>query len=84
MIRLKQATLHKYKLIESDQEFDIESDVTVLVGMNEPGKTLILEALAISDYFEADEAFKVNTTHDYPTGNAHATRGHGASGLDDG
>jgi hypothetical protein len=33
MIRLKQATVHKYKSIESDQAFDIESDVTVLVGI---------------------------------------------------
>ena len=64
MIRFKQATVHKYKSFESDQAFDIESDVTILVGMNEPGKTSILEALAKSDYFEADEAFKINTTHD--------------------
>ena len=66
MIRLKQATVHKYKSIESDQTFDIEPDVTVLVGMNESGKTSLLEVLAKSNYFEADEAFKFNTTHDYP------------------
>lgn len=54
MIRLKQATVHKYKSIESDQALDIESDVTVLVGMNESGKTSIFVALAKSNYFEAD------------------------------
>lgn len=66
MITLKQATVHKYKSIESDQTFDIESDVTVLVGMNESGKTSLLEALAKSNYFETDTDFQFNTTHDYP------------------
>lgn len=65
-MKLKEVTIHKYKSIESDQTLAIEDDVTVLVGMNESGKTSILEALAKSNYFQNDAKFKFNTTHDYP------------------
>ena len=66
MIRLTKATILKYKCIENTQEFIVEPDITVLVGMNESGKTSILEALAKVNYFEDDDAFKFNLTHDYP------------------
>ena len=66
MISLKSVTIHKYKCIESDQSFEVDSSITVLVGMNESGKTSVLEALAKTNYFTADERFKFNTTHDYP------------------
>lgn len=46
MIKLINTTIKKYKSIENSQTFAIEDDVTVLVGMNESGKTSILEALA--------------------------------------
>lgn len=65
-MKLKDVTIHKYKSIESDQRFQVENDVTVLVGMNESGKTSILEALAKSNYFQKDSKFQYNTTHDYP------------------
>ena len=66
MINLTKATIHKYKCIESDQSFDVDADVTILVGMNESGKTSILEALAKTNYFTDDNSFKFNATHDYP------------------
>ena len=66
MINLKKATLHKYKCIENDQSFEVDKYITVLVGMNESGKTAILEALAKTNYFEKDKKFIFNTTHDYP------------------
>jgi predicted ATPase len=66
MITLKKATVHKYKCIENDQSFEIDPDVTILVGMNESGKTSILEALAKTNYFVDDPKFKLNSTHDYP------------------
>ena len=66
MIKLTKFTIYKYKSIEQEQCFEVESDVTVLVGMNESGKTSILEALAKTNYFEADEKFELNATHDYP------------------
>ena len=51
MIKLKSVTIHKYKCIESDQSFEIRPDITILVGMNESGKTAILESIAKSNYF---------------------------------
>src|SRR4051812_38257723 len=66
MIKIKTVTIHKYKSIESDQTFNVEDDVTVLVGMNESGKTSVLEALGKTNYFVNDNKFQFSTTHDYP------------------
>lgn len=65
-MKLINATIHKYKSIESDQEFKVEDDITVLVGMNESGKTSVLEAIAKTKYFQNDKKFKFSMTHDYP------------------
>ena len=67
MITLKKATIYKYKCIETEQSFDIEPDVTVLVGMNESGKTSLLEALAKVNYFDTEDAdYHFDMTRDYP------------------
>lgn len=66
MIRLAKATIHRYKTFESEQEFTVEPDVTALVGLNESGKTSILEALAKSNYYQDDPDFEFASTHDYP------------------
>jgi len=65
-MKLSKVTIHKYKSVETEQKFNIEEDITILVGMNESGKTSVLEAIAKSNYFQKDEAFKFNRTHDYP------------------
>lgn len=65
-MKLKYVKIHKYKSFETPQEFELESDITVLVGMNESGKTSALESLAKTHYFQDDEDFKFNPTHDYP------------------
>jgi len=65
-MKLKEVTIHKYKSFESEQKFDLENDVTILVGMNESGKTSALEAIAKTRYFQDDVSFKFNATHDYP------------------
>lgn len=65
-MKLKNVTIHKYKCIETEQKFAVEDDISILVGMNESGKTSVLEAIAKSNYFQNDEAFKFKTTHDYP------------------
>ena len=65
-MKLKKVEIKKYKSFEHSQEFEIENDITILVGMNESGKTSILEAIAKTNYFQDDESFKFNTTHDYP------------------
>jgi predicted ATP-dependent endonuclease of OLD family len=65
-MKLIDVKIHKYKSFETAQEFELEKDITVLVGMNESGKTSALESLAKTHYFQEDEDFKFNPTHDYP------------------
>lgn len=45
-MKLKKITIHKYKSFETEQKFDLEDDITILVGMNKSGKTSALEAIA--------------------------------------
>lgn len=66
MLTLVEAIVHKYKSIETDQKFSINDDVTILVGMNESGKTSVLESIAKTNYFQNDSAFKFDATYDYP------------------
>lgn len=66
MIKLTGVTIHNYKCIEGDQSFAVEDDVTILVGMNESGKTTALEAIEKCNCFEDDSKFVFNATHDYP------------------
>ncbi|HEY8957344.1 AAA family ATPase, partial [Chitinophaga sp.] len=65
-MKLVNATIHKYKSFESDQSFKVEDDITILVGMNESGKTSILESIAKTNYFQDDDHFEFSLTHDYP------------------
>lgn len=66
MISLKKIEIFKYKSFQSHQVMDVNSDITTIVGMNESGKTGILEMMAKTNYFEKDERFKFNSTYDYP------------------
>lgn len=59
MITLEKVEIHKYKSIENTQTFSIDDKITILVGMNESGKTNVLEALAKVNYFNSDEEFKL-------------------------
>lgn len=65
-MKLINVTIDKYKCIESSQSFDINDGITILVGMNESGKTSVLESIAKTKYFQEDESFKFNLTFDYP------------------
>jgi len=65
-MKLINVTIHKYKSFEQEQNFEVEDDVTILVGMNESGKTSVLESIAKTNYFQKDKKFKFNLTHDYP------------------
>lgn len=65
-MKLKKVVIHKYKSISDKQEFLVEDDITILVGMNESGKTSALEVVAKTNYFQPDEQFKFSLTHDYP------------------
>lgn len=65
-MKLKQITIQKFKCIENDQTFDVQDDITILVGMNESGKTSILQAIAKTNYFQEDKDFKFDLVPDYP------------------
>lgn len=65
-MKLINVEIHKYKSFETNQRFELDKDITILVGMNESGKTAALEAIAKTNYFQDDDLFRFNLTHDYP------------------
>jgi predicted ATP-dependent endonuclease of OLD family len=66
MFLLKKAVVKKYKSYNTEQEVELEDDITTLVGKNESGKTAFLEALAKLNYFTEDESFEFDEIQDYP------------------
>lgn len=64
---LVSANVGPFKSIDNPQEVKIAPNVTVLVGMNEAGKTVFLQALQKSDDVLGVEKF--NTVDDYPRKN---------------
>ncbi len=66
MIKLTNVTIHRFKGYESEQSIEVDQNVTIIVGMNESGKTAALEALAKTNYFQEDDKFKFDVIHDYP------------------
>lgn len=67
-MRLVKAKIRRYRSIEELDEFDIEPDVTCLVGKNESGKTATLQALFKS---RAIDGTTFDDSLDYPS---HKTR----------
>jgi predicted ATP-dependent endonuclease of OLD family len=65
-MKLKNVKIHKYRCIETEQEFSVDSKSTILVGVNESGKTSVLNAIASACYFEKDADFEYDMTRDYP------------------
>ena len=65
---LKKVTIHKYKSFLTEQTFEVENQITRIVGKNESGKTALLEALAKARYFENNAEFVFNKDLDYPRG----------------
>lgn len=64
---LEKVKIYQYKTYEIEQEVSIEKDYTALVGMNESGKTGLLEAITkANSYRESDTLSKFNITSDYP------------------
>jgi hypothetical protein len=63
-MRLVSAKVGPYKSIDTPVEVPIEKGVTVLVGMNESGKTVFLEALQKSD--DIFDRAKFGPIDDYP------------------
>lgn len=63
-MKLKEATIRRYRSIDEMDGFAVEPDVTCLVGKNESGKTAVLQALNKS--FSQDKT-KFDEVLDYPT-----------------
>ena len=63
---LKKVRIHKYKSFLTEQSYEVEPQITRIVGKNESGKTALLEALAKSNYFEDNTEFRFNKDLDYP------------------
>ena len=67
-VKLTKISIHNFRCIETEQTVDISPDVTVLVGMNESGKTSMLEAMAKTNCYN-DDSFKFDLQNDYPRRN---------------
>jgi predicted ATPase len=65
-MKLTKATIRKYKCFSEEQSFEVDPQVTILVGKNESGKTAVLQALAKSNYFTDDSDFTFEPIIDYP------------------
>lgn len=63
-MQIVSAVVGPFKSINSPQKVEIESDVTVLVGMNEAGKMVFLQALQKAD--DAQDLAGFDPVHDYP------------------
>ena len=63
-MKLVYANIQRYRSISEPTEFDVESDVTALVGKNESGKTAVLQSLYKSN--PVDRA-KFDPDLDYPS-----------------
>lgn len=63
-MKLVHVNIQRYRSISEPTEFDVEPDVTALVGKNESGKTAVLQSLYKSD--PVDLA-KFDPDLDYPS-----------------
>lgn len=63
-MKLTKAHITKYKSIEDSTPVDIDENVTVLVGVNEAGKSAFLESLYKAESVLDDEEY--NEVFDYP------------------
>lgn len=63
-MKLIKATVKKFRSVNEPQAIDIDKAITVLVGMNEAGKTVFLKALSKSANATGDDKFDV--VEDYP------------------
>lgn len=63
-MKLIKATVNKFRSVNEPQVIDIDKAATVLVGMNEAGKTVFLKALSKSENATGDDRFDV--VEDYP------------------
>jgi energy-coupling factor transporter ATP-binding protein EcfA2 len=78
-MRLSKAHIRKYRSIRDTGEFEIENGKTILVGPNEAGKTVILQALQQLNAPKGTEGFE--PLRDYPRSEYNKDIGRGAVDL---
>lgn len=67
MMKLREVVINRYKSYRKRQTISIDDSVTVLVGMNESGKSVLLEGLAKLNYFKlGDPRFQYDMAQDFP------------------
>ncbi|MDP2360631.1 MAG: AAA family ATPase [bacterium] len=76
-MRLSKARICKYRSIRDTGEFEIETGKTILVGPNEAGKTVILQALQQLNAPKGSERFE--PLRDYPRSEYNKDIGRGAT-----
>ena len=67
-MRLASVHIKRFKSVDDSGEFDLESDITALVGKNESGKTAALQALYRVNPVESGYTRKFDALRDYPRG----------------
>lgn len=71
-MKLRTASVRRYRSIEDGSEFELQDDVTCLVGKNESGKSALLQSLYKSNPVVSDVTF--DTGLDYPSRLTRETR----------
>ncbi|MET4592669.1 AAA family ATPase [Arthrobacter sp. 754] len=67
-MRLASVQIQRFKSVDDSGSFDIQPDVTALVGKNESGKTAALQALYRVNPVESGYARTFDALRDYPRG----------------
>lgn len=67
-MRLASVQIQRFKSVDDSGSFDIQPDVTALVGKNESGKTAALQALYRVNPVESGYPRRFNALRDYPRG----------------
>lgn len=67
-MRLASVHIQRFKSVDDSGKFDLEPDVTALVGKNESGKTAALQALYRINPVESGYARSFDALRDYPRG----------------
>jgi len=75
-VRLKKARIHRYRSIRDSNLFQVEAGKTILVGPNEAGKTIILQALQQLNPPKGIPGFE--PLRDYPRSDYNSDIGRGA------
>ena len=82
-MKLINVKIKKYKSFLTEQEIDIDPEITRVVGKNESGKSALLEAIAKTRYFDGnDKDFQFDKELDYPRSELVRVRGNDPEAIE--